>query len=117
VSRRDNHPHAATDNPHPDCRAPLIQIVAPHLSEIGIGINTVAKTSVADLALERFDLVISLGLPKLVVAHHQMAISWMEPMLLESADAPDLVRTRRVRDALLPRIHALGAILSATNRA
>jgi hypothetical protein len=29
VSRRDNHRSAATDNPHPDCRAPLIQIVAP----------------------------------------------------------------------------------------
>lgn len=26
---RDNHHPAATDNPHPDCRAPLIQIVAP----------------------------------------------------------------------------------------
>jgi hypothetical protein len=33
VSRRDNHPPAATDNPHPDCRGPLILIVAPYARE------------------------------------------------------------------------------------
>jgi protein-tyrosine-phosphatase len=87
------------------------------LSEIGIGINAVATTSVEDLALERFDLVVSLGLPKLAVARHQMAMSWMEPMLRERVRAPDLVRARRVRDVLQQRVHALGAILWATNRA
>jgi protein-tyrosine-phosphatase len=87
------------------------------LSEIGIGINAVATTSVEDLALERFDLVVSLGLPKLEVARHQMAVSWMEPIWRERMRAPDLVRARCVRDALRQRVHALGAILSATNRA
>jgi len=87
------------------------------LFEIGIGINAAAATSVEDFALDRFDLVVSLGLPKLAVARHQMAISWMEPLLRERVRVPDLVRARRVRDALQQRIHALGAILSATNRA
>jgi hypothetical protein len=27
LTRSDNHPNAATDNSHPDCRAILIQIV------------------------------------------------------------------------------------------
>jgi hypothetical protein len=30
LSRRVNHPNAATDNLHPDCRALLILIVAPY---------------------------------------------------------------------------------------
>ncbi|MCB4825639.1 transposase, partial [Roseicella aerolata] len=40
LSRRDNHPAAATTDSHPDCRAARIQIVAPQPEEVGFETKT-----------------------------------------------------------------------------
>jgi protein-tyrosine-phosphatase len=87
------------------------------LSEIGIGLDRTAVTGVQDVELSSFDLLVTLGVPRL--GHHaqQMSLGWDDPVLLQIDGRSPLGRVRLARDGLLQRIRALGAILSTTNRA
>lgn len=87
------------------------------LTEIGIGLDPAIATSVRDIELGQFDLLVSLGIPKLEHQAHQMTLRWDEPAFRALDGSASLVRVRLARDALLRRITTLGAILSTTNRA
>lgn len=87
------------------------------MAEIGIDIGQTAPTAVRDLDLGSFDIVVSLGVHKLGLQPHQMAVAWDIPEFTRVTDATALSRLRQVRDAISGRVRALGAILTATNRA
>ena len=87
------------------------------LSEIGIGIDPAVATSVRDVELGSFDLLVSLAIPKLVHQAHQMTLCWEDPTFRAIDGAAPRAQVRLARDGLLQRIRALGAILSTTNRA
>jgi hypothetical protein len=73
--------------------------------------------SVRDLDLAGFDIVVSLGMHRLGVGRHQMAVAWETPEFRRLRRPRPLARLRDVRDALSARIRGLGAVLTATNRA
>lgn len=87
------------------------------MAEIGIDIGQTAPTPVRDLDLGSFDIVVSLGVHKLGLHPHQMAVARDIPEFTRVTDATALSRLRQVRDAISGRVRALGAILPATNRA
>ena len=87
------------------------------LADIGIDIADTPVTSVRDLDLGAFDIVVSLGMHKLGLERHQTALAWDIPAFHRVAEPTALSRLREVRVALSARVHALGAVLAAANRA
>lgn len=87
------------------------------MAEVGIDIGQTPATNVRDLDLGSFEIVVSLGVHKLGVAHGQMALAWDIAEFTRVTDATARLRLRQVRDALSVRVRALGAILTATSRA
>lgn len=87
------------------------------MAEIDIDISQTASTSVRDLKLETFEIVVSLGVHKLGVNRSQMALSWDVPEFEPATDRPALPALREIRDGLATRIRALGAILTSAGRA
>ena len=87
------------------------------MAEVGIDIGQTPPTNVRDLDLASFEIVVSLGVHKLGVEPSQMAIAWDIAEFTRVTDATARPRLRQVRDALSVRVRALGAILTATNRA
>lgn len=87
------------------------------LAELGIDIGEAPATSVRDLDLSALDLVVSLGIHKLGLGRHQTAIAWDVPEFTWAHKPTDTRRLRDIRDALAARVRALGAILTAANRA
>lgn len=87
------------------------------LSEIGIEIDADLTTSVGDVELGAFDLLVSLVIPKLNRQAHQVTLRWDDAAFATLDTSPSLRLIRAARELLLQRITALGAILSTTNRA
>ncbi len=87
------------------------------MGEIGIDIAPIEAVSVRDLDLAGFDIVVSLGMHRLGVGRHQMAVAWETPEFRRLRRPRPLARLRDVRDALSARVRGLGAVLTATNRA
>jgi arsenate reductase len=87
------------------------------MAEIGIDISQACTTAVRDLDLGSFDIVVSLGVHKLGLHPRQMAVAWDIPEFTRVTEATAWPRLRQVRDAISVRVSALGAILTATNRA
>lgn len=87
------------------------------LAEIGIDIAETPATSVRDLDLGAFDIVVSLGIHKLGLERRQTALAWDVPAFNRVAEPTAVSRLLEVRDALSARVHALGAVLTAANRA
>jgi protein-tyrosine-phosphatase len=87
------------------------------MAEVGIDIGQTPATNVRHLDLASFEIVVSLGVHKLGVEHGQMAVAWDIPEFTRVTEATARARLRQVRDALSVRVRALGAILTATNRA
>jgi protein-tyrosine-phosphatase len=87
------------------------------MAEVGIDIGQTPATNVRDLDLGSFEIVVSLGVHKLGLEHGKMAVAWDIPEFTRVTEATGRLRLRQVRDALSARVRALGAILTATNRA
>ena len=87
------------------------------MAELDVDIAATPPTAVRDLVLGSFEIVVSLGVHKLGVDHHQMAVAWDVPEFTRVTEASAGLRLRQVRDALSVRVRALGAILTATSRA
>ena len=87
------------------------------LAEIGIDIAETPATSVRDLDVNAFDIVVSLGIHKLGLERHQMALAWDVAEFDRMVEPTALSSLRDVRDALSARVHALGAVLATANRA
>lgn len=87
------------------------------MAEIGIDIGSLQSTSVRELDLDAFDIVVSLGMHKLGIGRHQMAIAWDIPKFQRLRQPRAAARLREVRNALSARVRGLGAVLTATNRA
>ena len=87
------------------------------MAEVDVDISQTPATAVRDLDLGSFDIVVSLGVHKLGVEQRQMAVAWDIPEFTRVTEATARPRLRRVRDALFVRVRALGAVLTATNRA
>lgn len=87
------------------------------MAEIGLDISQISATEVRDLDLGSFDIVVSLGVHKLGLHAHQMAVAWDITEFTRVTEATALSRLKQVRDAISVRVRALGAILTATNRA
>jgi arsenate reductase len=87
------------------------------MAEVGVDISQTPATAVRDLDLGSFDLVVSLGIHKLGMQQRQMAVAWDVPEFTRVIESMAWPRLRQVRDALSVRVRALGAILTATNRA
>jgi arsenate reductase len=87
------------------------------MAELGIDISQACTTAVRDLDLGSFDIVVSLGVHKLGLHPRQMAVAWNIPEFTRVTEATAWPRLRQVRDAISVRVSALGAILTATNRA
>ena len=87
------------------------------MAEVGIDISHTIPTLVCDLDLAEFDVVVSLGMHKLGLARQQTAVAWDVPEFTRVTDATALPRLRDLRAQLSARVHALGAMLTATHRA
>lgn len=87
------------------------------MAEIGIDIGGIPSTAVRGLHLDAFDIVVSLGMHKLGIGRHQMAIAWDIPKFQRLRQPRAAARLREVRNALSARIRGLGAVLTATHRA
>jgi protein-tyrosine-phosphatase len=97
---------------------PLDRRVIGVMSEIGLDIDDVASTSVRELDLTSFQVVVSLGIHKLGLSRDQVAVTWaFSDFERVAADQVAVRRLRAVRDALSVRIQALGAALVADHRA
>lgn len=87
------------------------------MAEIGVDIGETPVTSIRDLDLAAFDIVVSLGIHKLGLGRDQVAVAWDVPEFTRVTEQTAAPRLREVRDALSARVRALGAILTAANRA
>lgn len=87
------------------------------MAEIGIDIGGIPSTAVRGLDLDAFDIVVSLGMHKLGIGRHQMAVAWDIPKFQRLRQPRAAARLREVRNALSARVRGLGAVLTATNRA
>lgn len=87
------------------------------MAEVDIDISQTPRASVRDLDLERFEIVVSLGVHRLGVNRGQMALSWDIPELERVSDRSALLALRETRDALSVRIRALRAVLTAAGQA
>jgi len=96
---------------------PLDPAAVAVMAEIGIDIQRRQATSIGELQLEAYDIVVSLGVDRLGLGRHQMALAWAVPDP-EKAPGLELMSVlRNARHALAPRIWALGAVLTASDRA
>jgi protein-tyrosine-phosphatase len=96
---------------------PLDAAAISVMAEIGIDIGDIVPTSVRDLDLDSFDIVVSLGMHKLGIGRHQMAIAWDIPKFQRLRQPGASAKLSQVRNALSARIRGLGAVLTATSRA
>jgi len=96
---------------------PIDRRAVAAMAEIGIDISQTPASSVRDLDLGAFEIVVSVGIHKLGLEGRQLAIAWDVPEFTRVTERTALPRLRAVRDALTVRIRALGAILMATSRA
>lgn len=87
------------------------------MAELGIDIGRTPASSVRDLDLGSFEIVVSVGIHKLALEGRQLAIAWDIPEFTRVTERTALPRLRAVRDALSVRVRALGAVLTATSRA
>lgn len=87
------------------------------MAELGIDIGDTPVNSIRHVDLGAFDIVVSLGIHKLAVERHQVALAWDIPELSRMKESMAAARLREIRDALSARVGALGAILTAANRA
>jgi len=87
------------------------------MAEVGVDISQTPATAVRDLDLASFEIVVSLGIHKLAIGRHQMAVAWDITEFTRVTAATAGPQLRQVRNALSVRIGALGAILTATGRA
>lgn len=96
---------------------PIDRRAVAAMAEIGIDISQTPASSVRDLDLGSFEIVVSVGIHKLGLEGRQLAIAWDVPEFTRVTERTALPRMRAVRDALAVRVRALGAILTATSRA
>ena len=87
------------------------------MAELGIDISDTPVTSIRSLDLGAFDIVVSLGIHKLALARHPVALAWNIPEFSRVEESTAAPRLREIRDTLSARVSALGAILTAANRA
>lgn len=111
-ARLDISVHSAGLSPRP-----LDPRVIGVMSEIGLDIDDIVSTSVRELELASFAVVVSLGVHKLGLSRDQVAVMWAIPEFERIMDQDPMRRLRAVRDALSVRIQALGAVLAANHRA
>lgn len=96
---------------------PISRRAIAAMAEIGVDISGTPASSVRDLDLGRFDIVVSVGIHKLGLNGRQLAIAWDVPEFTRVIEHTALPRLRAVRHALAVRVRALGAVLTATSRA
>lgn len=87
------------------------------LAEIGIDISDIVPTSVRELDLDDFNIVVSLGMHKLGLQRGQIAVAWdlRELGVAHGAAAIEAVRDLRAR--ITARVRSLRIILGAAPRA
>lgn len=96
---------------------PLDPAAVAVMGEIGIDIQRRQPASVGELQLEAYDIVVSLGVDRLGLGRHQMALIWDVPDPEKTPGLEPMSVLRNARHALAPRIWALGAVLTANDRA
>lgn len=84
------------------------------MAELDIDISRTPPTSVRDLKLETFEVIVSLGARKLAAASSQLALEWD---IAEPERPSGLQAVREIRGALSVRLRALHAILTAAGQA
>lgn len=87
------------------------------MQEIGIDISATRSTSVRDLDLSAFDIVVSLGVHKLGLQPRQISVRWDVPEYTRVTNTTAWSRLQELRATIDVRVQALGAILTATSRA
>lgn len=87
------------------------------MAELDIDISRTPPTSVRDLKLETFEIIVSLGARRLAAASNQLALEWDIAELESPSGSSALLVVREVRGALSVRLRALHAILTAAGQA